>query len=275
VTHTVVCFHAHPDDESLYTGGTMARLAAEGHRVVLVTATAGGAGLASSAVHARGLLGEIRQGELAHAAAILGCARVVGLGYGDSGMGEEARIIGATFSSTPVEEAAIRLAQVLTEEQADAITVYDAAGGYGHPDHRQVHRVGCRAAALVGTPLVLEATVDRQALQQALRLVSWAMPGSPDLRPSRYDTAYTERSLITHCVDVCPYVAQKRAALKAHYSQTTSDGGRRALSGFLRLPPSLFRAIFGREWFVEHGRAPVGRTLDDILASLSGPADCG
>lgn len=268
---TIVCFHAHPDDEALYTGGTMARLAADGHRVVLVTATAGEAGLASSAVRADGPLGEIRQRELARSAAVLGCARVVGLGYGDSGLAGGTATTAATFSGTAIEPAAARLAQVLREEHADVITMYDPAGGYGHPDHRQVHLVGSRAAALVGTRVALEATVDRRALQRALRLVTWAKPSSPELRPSRYDRLYTHPSLITHCVDVSGHLEQKRAAMQAHHTQTTSDAGTRALAAFLRLPSSLFRLVFGREWFVEHGRTPSRPALDDILASLTAP----
>jgi LmbE family N-acetylglucosaminyl deacetylase len=272
VSHTIVCFHAHPDDEALYTGGTMARLAADGHRVVLVTATAGGAGLASSAVHTRAPLGETRQRELAQSAAVLGCARVVGLGYGDSGLDIGTGVSEATFSGTAIESAAVHLAQVLTEERADVITMYDPAGGYGHPDHRQVYLVGSRAATLACTRVALEATVDRRALQRALRLVSWAKRHSPELRPSRYDKLYTHPSLITHCVDVSNHLEQKRAAMQAHHSQTTSDDGTRALAGFLRLPPSLFGLVFGREWFVEHGRVPSRPPLDDILASLSAPS---
>ena len=72
---TLVSFHAHPDDEVLLTGGTLARAAAEGHRVVLVTATAGGAGLADPVSARRGLAG-VRTRELTRSAALLGCARV-------------------------------------------------------------------------------------------------------------------------------------------------------------------------------------------------------
>ena len=85
---TIVFLHAHPDDESLLTGGTMARLAAEGHRVVLITATAGEHGLASRAVHAVGELGRQRLAELDAAAEILGVADVIQLGYADSGMAD-------------------------------------------------------------------------------------------------------------------------------------------------------------------------------------------
>jgi LmbE family N-acetylglucosaminyl deacetylase len=98
---TVVAFHAHPDDESLLTGGTLARCAAEGHRVVLVTATLGGAGGPAAG----------RAAELAAAATALGCARVEVLGYHDSGLHGDAP--GARFADVPKDEVALRLAGIL------------------------------------------------------------------------------------------------------------------------------------------------------------------
>jgi LmbE family N-acetylglucosaminyl deacetylase len=271
VSPTIVCFHAHPDDEALYTGGTMARLAAEGHRVVLVTATAGEAGLASSALTATESLGALRRRELAVSAGLLGCARVVGLGYPDSGPEDGPHPVATTFAAMDPESIARRVAEVLDEEEADVLTTYDPAGGYGHPDHRQVHRAGLRAAELAHTAVVLEATVDRRALQRALWAASWAKRRSPDFRPGRFDNLYTHPDLITHRVDVGAYLAQKRAAMQAHLSQTTADDGARSLAWFLRLPGPLFRLAFGREWFVEKGRNPTKPPLGDVLASLIKP----
>lgn len=268
MSRTVVFFHAHPDDEALLTGGTMARLAAEGHRVVLVTATAGEAGLVSAELAATESLGELRRRELCKSAEILGCARVVVLGYADSGMAADPSGAGHPFATAPLEEAARDLAQLLDNEAADALSIYDPAGGYGHPDHVRVNRVGRRAAELAGTAVVLEATVDRRALQRALRLISWARAGSPELRPSSYDHCFSHADRITHCVDVCPYLGQKRDAMRAHASQMTADDTTRALDWFLRLPGPLFRLVFGREWFVEHGRPPPAVPLDDVLDSL-------
>lgn len=267
---TVVFFHAHPDDETLYTGGTMARLAAEGHRVVLVTATAGEAGLAAAAVTARSSLAEVRAAELAAAAGALGCSRVVGLGYRDSGSGDGPPPPGPTFAATPVEEAAMRLAALLDEEGADALTTYDAAGGYGHPDHRQVHLVGVRAAELAGTALVLEATVDRRALQRALRVLAPVTRGRPDFRAERFARLYTPHHLLTHRVDVRAYLAQKRAAMAAHASQATADGTERAMATFLRLPGPLFGMAFGREWYVERGQVPTAPLRGELLEGLGG-----
>src|ERR1700753_4360317 len=86
VPYTLVSFHAHPDDEALFTGGTLARAAAEGHRVILVVATAGEAGLAATSLVGDGVLADRRMAELERAAAALGCRRVHLLGYDDSGL---------------------------------------------------------------------------------------------------------------------------------------------------------------------------------------------
>lgn len=261
---TLVSFHAHPDDEVLYTGGTLARAAAEGHRVVLAVATAGGAGLAAS----RDDLATRRMAELEASAAVLGCARVVLLGFEDSGWTSDPAP--GTFAALPVEQAGAPLAALLEEEGADALTVYDRHGGYGHPDHVQVHRAGSWAAAAAGTPVVLEATVDRDLIRPVARLVA-AVPGLlPDVRRTDYATAYAARAELTHRVDVRAYADAKRRALLAHHSQATADRGVRTLGLLLRLPTWTFRRALGREWFVEQGRPP-GAPVDDVFASLRPP----
>ncbi|MDT7571777.1 MAG: hypothetical protein QOE05_1951 [Actinomycetota bacterium] len=263
---TLVSFHAHPDDEALLTAGTLARAAAEGHRVVLVVATAGEAGLVRGGRTGPALASR-RRTELERSAAALGCARVEVLGYADSGMYGEAGGADA-FSRADEDAAAERLAAILREESADVLTVYDPVGGYGHPDHVQVSRVGVRAAELAGTPSVLEATVDRRALQRALRLVS-RLPGIPaDFAPARFDAAYTAPGDLTHCVDVRRFAAAKRASMAAHASQAGADEGTRTLAVLLRLPRPLFRFGLGREWYVERGRSPGRPLLDDVFASV-------
>lgn len=268
MAYTLVSFHAHPDDEALLTAGTLARAAAEGHRVVLVVATSGEAGLASSALRADGALGVRRTAELERSAEALGAARVVCLEYADSGMADAPSGAERAFAHIDREEAALRLAELLKEESADALTIYDPAGGYGHPDHVQVHHVGLRAAELAGTPLVLEATVDRGPLHRIVRLIK-RLPFAPaGLDPARYATAYTATSDLTHKVDVRPYLAQKRASMAAHASQATADEGVRTLAMLLKLPRPLYRRVLGHEFFVERGRAPSQPLLDDIFATL-------
>src|SRR5687768_9748839 len=124
MTHTLVAFHAHPDDEALLTSGTMARAAAEGHRVVVVVATDGDLGLASQEYAGDGRLGARRLEELRRSASLLGAARVVYLGYADSGLGPEllpdppGRL---RFVNAPLDEASSRLARVLHEESASVL----------------------------------------------------------------------------------------------------------------------------------------------------------
>src|ERR1700722_5343182 len=164
---TIVFFHAHPDDEAIATAGTMAKMASEGHRVVLVTATRGELGEVPEGVLTEGeTLGEVREKELALASEVLGVSRLEFLGYRDSGMlGESTNEDSDSFWRADLEEASGRLASILEEENAQVLTTYDEHGGYGHPDHVQVHRVGVRAAEIAKTPLVFLATPNRDAIR--------------------------------------------------------------------------------------------------------------
>src|SRR5215210_4215122 len=166
---TLVCFHAHPDDESIATGGVMAKAADDGHRVVLVVATRGEHGeVAEGFLDPGEELWERRVKETLACAEVLGVARVEFLGYVDSGMiGTPENELPESFWQADVEEAATRLAAILTEEDADVLTIYDENGNYGHPDHIQVHRVGSRAAELAGTPRVYMNTINRDHLQRS------------------------------------------------------------------------------------------------------------
>ncbi|GAA3614642.1 PIG-L family deacetylase [Kineosporia mesophila] len=265
-TRTLVSFHAHPDDEALLTGGTLARVAAMGHRVVLAFATDGEAGLASTAASGSDLR-QTRVKELERAAGALGCARVVRFALPDSGWIPGHVPDEGTFSRLPVEDASAALTQVLEEEQADALTIYDPAGGYGHPDHQQVHRAGMHAAFLAGTPCVLEATLPRQPLLRFVRLARW-VPGLLDsVEAQRFETAFTPREEITHQVDVRPYLKAKRRALQAHASQASSDSGPRTLRLLLSLPTPVFQRVAGKEYFVE--RTPPSSITHDLLGTTA------
>ncbi len=268
--HTLVSFHAHPDDESLLTGGTLARASAEGHRVVLVTATRGDRGLAGPQDGHGATLARRRMDELAAGAQALGCARVETLGYGDSGLHPAPDDVHA-FAHADVEEAALRLAEILVAERADVLTVYDANGGYGHPDHVMVHHVGRRAAEIAGTPVVLEATVPAglfRAVLGVLRVVG-SLLGSAPLGTRE---VFSPRADITHRVRVTGHLPAKRAGLAAHASQARADGQGRVLAHVLRLPSPLFALAFGTEWYVERGRPP-GPRATDVFEGLrrSGP----
>jgi LmbE family N-acetylglucosaminyl deacetylase len=270
VTYTLVSFHAHPDDEALLVAGTLARAAAEGHRVVLVSATAGEAGLAASAYGSPDELSAHRRAELQRSAEALGAARVELLGYADSGLdgaavpppGLEA------FARADVDTAAARLAAILRDEGAHVLTSYDATGGYGHPDHVQVHHVAARAAELAGTPVVLEATVDQDLLRRAVRLASRVYRFPPAFDRAAFEQAYAPRSVLTHKVDVRAFADRKRASMAAHASQATADTGDRTLAALLRLPQPVYKRVLGREWFIERGRRPGAPLLDDVFATL-------
>lgn len=241
---TLLAVHAHPDDEVLLTGGTLARAAAEGHRVVIVVATDG---LMDAADGEPSRLRELRA-----SAEILGVARVEHLGYADSGHGpllypdppDRTR-----FARADTEEAAARLAAIVREERADLIIGYDANGGYGHRDHVKVHHVARRAAELTGVR-VLDATVPRDLLARLVRLVRFLrLPVKVD----KFDeeSLFSPRAAITHAVDVRRFAGRKRDALAAHHSIAARPGLVRTL---VRLPVPVFRLLLGREWFVEPQR---------------------
>jgi LmbE family N-acetylglucosaminyl deacetylase len=262
---TLLCFHAHPDDESLATGGTIARAAAEGHRVILVVATGGEHGQVPDDLAEGESLADRRARELRRSAELLGVHRLEFLGYQDSGMtGWEQNQAPGAFMNATVDDAATRLAEILRSEQVDTLTVYDWHGNYGHPDHVQVHRVGRRAAELAGTAHVYDATINRD---QLFRLVSMAkqmgIDAMGDFNPEDTDDGIPlgmPEAELTTAVDVSAYVAAKRAAIAAHASQVSDS------SFFVEMPMEVFTLAFGTEWFIRLG-APVG-IHEDWLAGL-------
>jgi LmbE family N-acetylglucosaminyl deacetylase len=263
---SVVFFHAHPDDEAIFTGGTMALLAAAGWRVVLVFATAGEQGETSALVGPDVPLAVRRMGETAQAAECLGAQRVEFLGYHDSGL--EARAPGSAggrpagaFADAAVEEASTRLAGILTEERTRALVGYDARGIYGHVDHVQVHRVGLAAAAKAAVPTVYESTVDREYLHfvETHLVVEATIATQPERAVAGLGLAAAPLGLSTvevDCtVDVRPVLPVKRRAMAAHASQIPET------SSALRLPDADFAAVYGYEWYARRG--PLG-PIDEL-----------
>ena len=191
---------------------------------------------------------------------MLGVARHEYLGYRDSGMaGEPTNDDPSSFWRADVDEAAARLAGILDEEQAQVFATYDENGGYGHPDHIQVHRVGLRAAARAGTARVFMATMNRDymlALADRSEEFGLAMP---DEQRSMLDTLGVHADRITTAVDVSDYLDRKRRAMQAHASQISDT------SFFLMMPPEAFAAVWGTEWYIRVGAQANGGFEDSLL----------
>ena len=271
---TVVFFHAHPDDEALASGGTMARMADEGHRVVLVVATRGEEGEPVPGVLVAGeALGDRRTSEVHEAASILGVARVSFLDYRDSGMaGDPANDHPGCFWQADMESAVDRLNAVLADEEVDVLVVYDSHGGYGHPDHIQVHRVGTRWAereTTGGRAVRLRwVTMNRDIIRSSIDAAeaageeAWSDEAMLELRQERAesDTFGMPDAEITHAVDVTSVQDRKRAAMRAHASQIADD------SFFLAMPDEAFAMGFGAEWYVDPDcPRDGGPQSDDLL----------
>ena len=254
---TIVYLHAHPDDEASQTSGSMARAVDDGHRVVVVFATHGDHGEAPDDLAEGVTVVDRRRAEAEASAAAIGLHRVAWLGYADSGMtGWDQNSHEDAFAAASVDEAGARFAAVLDEEDADVAIGYDWHGGYGHPDHVQVHRVLHRGADLAArTPRVLESTMNRDAVRRFAQAARAA--GAPDTDEWDPDQPMDDgnplgepESAISWRVDVSPWLERRRASLEAHRSQTTDVGM------MLAMPPEVFEAFFAHEHYIEPGRPP-------------------
>jgi LmbE family N-acetylglucosaminyl deacetylase len=242
-TDPVVFFHAHPDDEAIFTGGTIAGLTARGRRAVVVLATTGQQGEPGCGPGGCASVGSQRRAETEAACDILGASRVVFLGHHDSGLDNRPGCGCRPFATLDPEEPARQLATVLVEERCGALVLYDDAGVYGHPDHLQVHRVGRRAAKLAGVATRYEATVDREYLHFVdTHLVELAHTAYDAPVPLGVPTV-----LVDATIDVRPWIGAKRAAMLAHRSQLPPGSPTEVLA------PALFEAVYGYEWYLRAG----------------------
>lgn len=284
--------HAHPDDESINNGATMAKYAAEGAQVTLVTCTLGEEGevipprLAHLAPDRDDILGPYRAGELAAAMRELGVTDHRFLGgegrYRDSGMrGVAQNDRPDCFWQAPLDEAADHLVAVVREVCPQVLVTYDPNGGYDHPDHVQAHRVAMRAAELaareghrpdLGEPHTIGRVywncVPRSVVEAGfarLRELGGERPfpgiATPDDVPGVVDDAEVAVSI----EGGERYAAAKNAAMRAHITQIAVDGPFFALSNDLGQP------LLGTEHYrPADGRAPAGPPADDLFAGLSG-----
>ena len=246
---TVVVLHAHPDDEAIFTGATIRRLADRGARVVLVTATAGELGTPRSPVAD---VAGTRRAELERAAEVLGVARLVLLGRRDSGLpGWESGAHPQALVRADLRALATTVARLAEQEQAEAVVTYDADGIYGHPDHVAVHLVGRFAAALAGATLY-ESTVDREHLHFAGAHVLDA--ASSSVAAARYGRVTAE---ITTALAATPTeLAAKRRAMAAHASQIDPE----------ELLGPGFADAYELEWYVRRGSAGLLDELGNVHA---------
>ncbi|MEU1214021.1 N-acetyl-1-D-myo-inositol-2-amino-2-deoxy-alpha-D-glucopyranoside deacetylase [Streptomyces sp. NPDC005791] len=253
--------HAHPDDESINNGATMARYAAEGAHVALVTCTLGEEGevippdLAHLAADRDGGLGDHRIGELAAAMRELGVADHRFLGgpgrFRDSGMmGTEQNDRPGAFWAAGLDEAAGHLVRVIRSLRPQVLITYDPDGGYGHPDHIQAHRVAMRAVDLAadraydagaGAPHTVAKVywnrVPRSVAEEAFaRLRETAPDAFPGIAGIDDVPGVVDDARITTEIDGTAYAAAKTAAMRAHATQIAVDGPFFALSNDLGQP---------------------------------------
>jgi N-acetyl-1-D-myo-inositol-2-amino-2-deoxy-alpha-D-glucopyranoside deacetylase len=280
--------HAHPDDESIGTGATMAKYAAEGAQVTLVTCTLGELGevippeLAHLAWDADGGLGQYRIGELAAACQALGVTdhRFLGAAgkWHDSGMmGTPSNEWDGCFWRADVDEAARDLLAVITEVRPQVLVSYDDNGFYGHPDHIQAHRVARRAFELAdGLVQKFYATaVPKSVLAEAMAVVQedgkcgGEVGGADFSRVQSVDELPfgTDDENVTTEIDARDYLDAKLAAMRAHATQIAVD------SPFFALSDKVGRRALGTEYYTllagpaEATRPGAGRETD-LFAAL-------
>jgi N-acetyl-1-D-myo-inositol-2-amino-2-deoxy-alpha-D-glucopyranoside deacetylase len=260
VERSLLLVHAHPDDESIGTGATMAKYAAEGARVTLVTCTLGELGEIIPPDLSHLLpdeLGQHRIVELDRACRALGVDDHRFLGgegrYRDSGMmGLPDNDDPRSFWQANLEEAADALAKIIEEVAADVIVTYDANGFYGHPDHIQAHRVTQRAHELAGGIAKLYAT----AMPRSVLATAVVLPEDSWFVKSRDLSVGIPDDQVTTEIDATKYLDAKRNAMRAHETQITVDGDYFALSN------ELGQRILATEYYTQFAGPRAPRTAD-------------
>ena len=252
--------HAHPDDETINNGVTMAKYAASGAQVTLVTCTRGEEGevlvteLANLASDKDDKLGEHREVELKDAMAQLGINDFRFLGapnkkWRDSGMmGTPQNERGNVFWQADLDEASHELVKIILEIQPQVLITYDEFGGYGHPDHIKAHQVAMRAAELAAeqgwqVSKIYWNTIPRSVIQMGIEKMKEV--GSDFFGAESVDELPFAKpdELATTVVNAPEYVPQKLAAMKAHATQISEDGP------FFALSKNLGLSVWGDEYY--------------------------
>ncbi len=259
---TLMFVHAHPDDEAIGTGGSMARYAAEGVRTVLVMATLGEEGeivtpeLNTPEIQAR--LAEVRREELGQAITILGVNELEFLGYRDSGMaGRPSNDHPECFHTADLELATGRLVKLVRTYRPHVLVTYNEWGGYGHPDHIACNKVTVAAFVAAGDPqwypeageawAPLKLYYINRSRSQMQRM--WEMMRERGIKTPldnpQYDIArYTvPDEQITSEVMITDYIPQKLESIKVHRTQIGPDGP------WALIPEDIGREMFSREYY--------------------------
>ena len=281
---TLMAVHAHPDDECMSTGGVLVRYVRAGVRTVLVTATRGEEGEVvdpeMNPAEVKPKLGDVRTAELECACKHLEVEKLHILGYRDSGMvGWDTNNHPECLAQADLHEATGRLVHLIRELRPHVITCYDEQGGYGHPDHIQVHRMTVAAFHAAGEatqypesglapwrPSKLYYTAYPRsfivARYEIMRAMGVETPSDrPDFDPRQ--AAGTPDELITTRVDVRDFLPHKMRALRCHRTQIAPDWW------FTRVPHEVLRDKFGLECFIRMvSRVPVDGPEDDLFAGL-------
>ncbi len=277
----LLAFHAHPDDEVISTGGVLARYAAAGEQVVVVTATDGVEGEIhnyDNPDQIRPVLGEYRAGEVRAALDELGVRHHEFLGYRDSGMmGTEANSHPGCFWQADLMEATGRLVTLIRRYQPEVLVIYDPFGGYGHPDHINVHRIGL--AAWQGSTDLGRFPVPTHGDSWAVSKLYWTtwprsrarMRAEAGLAAGEMTTEESARLAesgtpdedIHIWIDVTDRMDQKVRALRAHRTQIPDDWF------LLTIPEELRTQMLGREAFVRvFSRVQVPDRESDLFTGL-------
>jgi N-acetyl-1-D-myo-inositol-2-amino-2-deoxy-alpha-D-glucopyranoside deacetylase len=260
LTPRLLLVHAHPDDESINNGATMAAYVARGAHVTLVTCTRGEEGeilvpeLSHLASDKEDGLGKHREIELAAAMKELGITDFRFLGepkkaFRDSGMmGTPQNSRSDVFWNADIDEAARLLEEIILETKPHVLITYDENGGYGHPDHIQAHRVAMRAA-----DLAKESGWEIQKIYWNTIPISVIEEGIKAMQGTGVDFFGVEKAedfpfaapddLVTTVFEGDEFVAKKMAAMKAHPTQIAVDGP------FFALSDNLGFKVWGREFY--------------------------
>jgi N-acetyl-1-D-myo-inositol-2-amino-2-deoxy-alpha-D-glucopyranoside deacetylase len=286
--------HAHPDDETINNGATMARYVAEGASVTLLTCTLGEEGevlvpeLAQLAADQADQLGGYRVLELRDAMSALGVDDFRFLGgagrYRDSGMmGTPANGHPRAFWNADLDEAVGHAVAVVREVRPQVLVTYDENGGYGHPDHIQAHRVAMAAVDAAGDPAyrpelgepwevakVYWSALPRSVIQRGIEALAAMGEESPflDFGDAEEVTFVVSDDEIAAAVDGRAHVGRKHAAMRSYPTQIQVDGP------FFALSNNLGQEVLGTEHYrlVRGSRGPVGPQgwEDDLFAGLAG-----